>query len=186
MNCRELREALADFIGGEADACTREAVQAHVEECEACRLETSGLVIAARAFEADLPSAETAERAGREVELVARAHAATRHAGFSESVLDADVRRETASVRRVSRRSLAWPVLRYAAAILAAFGGGYWFARTTATGHSTAPGGPIVKEPTGRIMEPIEMRFAKRFEEAARTYPGSSSLSWSLLSIARR
>lgn len=180
MNCGELQERLADLIGGELDRPTREAAQAHLAGCAACRDRARALGEAAAAFETGIPASEAAIRATAGMEL--------------------PVSRGQATIVRLPRSATGMmSLLRYAAVILLAFSGGYWAATTRlpATGgvatsampspslrESTAS--PIVSANRRSTSLAADGRVVEQFAAAARAYPKSNTLTWSLLSIAKR
>ena len=43
MNCNEIEQQLADYLGGELEASAVEAVDAHLAACETCRREVASL-----------------------------------------------------------------------------------------------------------------------------------------------
>ncbi len=43
MNCDEIQNALADYLGDELEASRRSALETHLESCDACRQEVSEL-----------------------------------------------------------------------------------------------------------------------------------------------
>jgi anti-sigma factor RsiW len=168
MNCREFREQLAEFIGGELDAEQHAAAQSHMQSCQECRERARGLEAAAAALEAGLVSPGEAER---RTAALTPPHAA----------------RPAAASGRVLRVST---VLRYAAIIMLAFAGGYlvrgWRAGDGAAGQQLAQTGQTVVPPVIDAVPGVSRELADLYVRAAQKFPDSSTFSRSLLMLARR
>ena len=159
MNCRTFREQLADLVAGELDSPQRAAAHEHMQTCEQCRELARGLEAAAAVVEADVVSLEEAER-----------QTAALTPPKPDGVRPAIVR------RRYARLST---IVRYAAVILLAFASGY-SARGWRAGEVASP------LPPDDRASPVISEFAQRYAVATEQFPDSSTLSRSLLALARR
>ena len=71
MNCRELEAKLADYLGDELDAVSRQAVVEHLAGCDACRGELDALAgTVARMQRLDTVDARRAAEATSELRVV--------------------------------------------------------------------------------------------------------------------
>lgn len=156
MNCRTFREQLADLVAGELDSPQRAAAHEHIQACEQCRELARGLEAAAAIVEADVLSPAEAER--HTAALAPPAPAAP----------DSAVRRYRLT-----------PLMRYAAVILLAFICGY-LARDWRTGEAASV--PPADDGSSLVSDELAQRYAIATEQ----FPDSSTLSRSLLAIARR
>lgn len=156
MNCDQIRERLADYLGGELDEPQRSDFDAHVAECAPCREYVHGLRESVAAVEAlRLPQAV----------------ALTRAAAIP-----------VPSVARHPRVFLA-AILRYAAVILTAFAAGYFSRGSAENPPNTVDAKP---QPMIAAGESIHPEIAQNYQRVATQHPGASTLGLSLLSIARR
>lgn len=168
LTCDELQHLLADYLGDELPATQRAAAEAHLAQCAACRAHVEGLRAAAGAVSAGLVTSEEAAR----------------HAG--RLALPQMPAKMGGGAARPRQRTLRlWPALRYAAAILIAFCGG-WAAREwrdikAAELLGEAPHTVAAADaPDGAARAALERRYANVTER----YPHASTLGRALLTIA--
>ncbi|MBU0638208.1 MAG: zf-HC2 domain-containing protein [Planctomycetes bacterium] len=156
MNCAMFRERLADYIGGELEPEQHAVFATHVSECPTCRAEVRALQAAAAVLDAG---------------VLSREEAAERTATLAPPVAVA------ARVPRLARRPrMIYAALRYAAVVALAFGAGYGARGWRVT--------PVESPPVVVVERQINPRLVHRLEQAAKRFPRSTSLSWSLLCLA--
>lgn len=166
MNDQKSRELLADYIAGELDERQAAAFRAELEANPERRRLAQELEAAAAALGANVVSCEEAERRTEALQL---GDATLRAPSASEGAMR--------SIRPRHHRLGA--ILRYAAVIVVAFGAGF-FVRGWPSGDRQ----PVARPPTPST--PINERYVANFLEATQSFPGSSSFSRWLLTLARR
>jgi anti-sigma factor RsiW len=164
MNEERFQELLADYIAGELDQQQTAAFRAELESNPERRRLARELQAAAAALEAnDLSDQEARQR--------------TESLSLSEiAARGADPTPETARpVRRLA-------ALRYAAVIVLAFGAGF-----LARGWKSDVGEPPPPPTPATVTAPaINERYVAKYRQVMQAFPKSSSLSRSLLTLARR
>ena len=148
MNCSEVMEHLADYLGDELDEPRRRSFDAHLESCHSCSLEVQSM------------SRVLAELSGAPV----------------VSADQAMVRTQQLEVRlRPSRsRRLLSGLLRYAAMLF--IGAGVGWALKPAT-PGAAPGGPVADSPPPKFStaNDVHPEWVEAVVQASRRHSGGSS-----------
>ena len=159
MDCEQFTDRLADFLGQELSAEQHEAAQQHLRSCERCRELARGLQAAAAATESNVP---TVEEAAQQTDTLRLPTSPGMHAA-----------------RRRRAPSYLLTVIRYAAVIAIAFGGGYLY-----RGVGAIPPGEVGAATAGpdELFPYIERRVA----QIDKQFPGTSELSRKLLLLAKQ
>jgi anti-sigma factor RsiW len=181
MNDAEFRELLADYIGGELDEQRAAAFRAELEADPQRRRLAEELQAAAAALEANVVSPEEAKERTEALEL---ARISRDSANASRRALRAD------RVRSIRFRA----VLRYAAVIVLAFGGGFlargWMPGTRSSvgaADQTRPvAGDQMSVPPLEVTTAINEQLVVNFRQATKSFPESSTFSRALLALARK
>jgi|GEM_PF-6297576 len=176
MNDDQFQDMLADYLSGELDADRAAEFRAELESNEQRRRLAEELQAAAAALESNLISEEQAEAAvgslaWDDIENQTQPHA------------DPVAGRTQPGYEQASPHSRRWAgVLRYAAIIAFAFGGGY-LSRGRETVEQTTPASLA---PPAFVSAPLNEEYVAKYVKAAREYPQSSTFTRSLLMVARR
>jgi len=171
----ELEQRIADYLAGEMSEPQAAEFRRRLEQDPALARRVRELQAAAAALDAGLPDEVEADRSTQELTLVAPTPL-----------------RRTRSRRDGGRNALVWSLrasLRYAAAILLAFGAGFyargWSPAGAPPGGAQA-GGEVASGviPSIAALAPPEIR-PERLAQVSRDFPGTSSFSRALLLLAR-